>query len=342
MSLALTPAKLDETTARLARSAAFESKRDIARLAARVEAAPAAASRWREGDARILLGDDTAAIPDADGYLLFAAEGILPAFLDRDPYFAGWSSVMVNVSDVAAMGGYPLALVDVYFHGGASDVESVLAGVRDACRAYGVPLVGGHTTRSEGGPHALAVAILGRAERLLTSFGAQPGDDVLVAVDLRGAYRGDFPFWNASEGRAARDLRDDLAVLGALAATGAVHACKDVSNAGIAGSLLMMLEASGAGGVLDLDRVPRPEGVGVDAWLATFPSFGFVFTAAPGASGVVLARLRERGVACERAGRVDATTRLRLASGGHESLLWDLAQQPFTGFGPARASGATS
>jgi hypothetical protein len=330
--------QLDELVARLAGSAAFRSKRDIGRLAAGVDAAPAAVARWSETGARVLLGDDTAAIPDGDGHLLFAAEGILPALLERDPYFAGWCAVMVNVSDVAAMGGFPLALVDVYFHAGASDVEGVLAGVRDACRAYGVPLVGGHTTRSDDGPHALAVAILGRADHLLTSFGAQAGDDLVVGIDLRGDYHADFPFWNASKGRAPRDLRDDLAVLGTLAASSAVHACKDVSNAGVAGSLLMMLEASGVGGVLDLDRVPRPEGVDLPAWLATFPSFGFVFAAPPEGTGAVLGLLRERGIACERAGRVDASSQLRLASAGHEALLWDLARQPFTGFGPPRSS----
>jgi AIR synthase-related protein len=330
-------ARLDAMAARLAASAPFRSKRDIERLAAGVDAAPRAVSRWSEGDARILLGDDAAAIPDAGGHLLFAAEGILPGFLDRDPYFAGWCAVMVNVSDVAAMGGFPLALVDVYFHAGASDVEAVLAGVRDACRAYGVPLVGGHTTRSEGGPHALAVAILGRAERLLTSFGARAGDDVVVAIDLRGAYHADFPFWNASNGRDPRALRGDLAVLGTLAASGTVHACKDVSNAGVAGSLLMMLEASGVGAALELDRVPRPPGVEIEAWLATFPSYGFVFAAPQDGAGAVLALLRERGIACERAGRVDASSQLRLASDGHESLLWDLGRQPFTGFGPPRS-----
>jgi uncharacterized protein len=334
----VTRSELDAIVARLAGSAAFRAKRDIGRLAAGVDAAPAAVARWRETPARVLLGDDTAAIPDGDGYLLFAAEGILPALLERDPYFAGWCAGMVNVSDVAAMGGFPLALVDVYFHAGASDVEGVLAGVRDACRAYGVPLVGGHTTRTDDGPHALAVAILGRADHLLTSFGARPGDDVVVAIDLRGAYHADFPFWNASKGRLSRDLRDDLAVFGTLAASGAVHACKDVSNAGVAGSLLMMLEASGVGAVLDLDRVPRPDGVDLPAWLATFPSFGFVFAAPPEGTGAVLALLRERGIACERAGRVDASSQLRLASGGHDAVLWDLARQPFTGFGPPRSS----
>lgn len=52
------------------------------------------------------VGDDCAAIADGDGYLLLAAEGLLPQFLASDPWFAGWSAVMVNVSDIYAMGGH--------------------------------------------------------------------------------------------------------------------------------------------------------------------------------------------------------------------------------------------
>ena len=332
----MNPVSLDECVAHLARSSAFRSKRDIARVAAGVDAAPPAAHRWRCAGGRILLGDDAAAIPDGSGYLLLAAEGMLPALLDRDPYFAGWCSVMVNVSDVAAMGGHPLAVLDVYFHAEASDVEAVVTGIREACATYGGPLVGGHTTRSQRGPHVLAVAILGRAERLLTSFDAREGDDVLVVADLRGRYHGEFPFWNATAGRTAEELRAALAVFGELAATGDVHACKDVSNAGVAGTLLMLLEASGAGAALDLDRLPRPEGVDMARWLLTFPSYGFVLTAPPQRAGRTIARFRELGIACERAGKIDLSHRLRLASGGREAMLWDLAHQPFTGFGKRR------
>lgn len=49
----------------------------------------------------VLLGDDCAAIPDQEGYLLLAAEGMLPLLVETDPWFAGWSAIMVNVSDVA-------------------------------------------------------------------------------------------------------------------------------------------------------------------------------------------------------------------------------------------------
>ncbi len=322
----------DACAAYLAESPAFRAKRDIGRLAALVDAAPSPVERWRERAGQILIGDDTAAIPDGQGYLLLAAEGILPELLDRDPHFAGWCSVMVNVSDVAAMGGFPLALVDVYWHGPSSPVESVFAGIGEACRAYGVPLVGGHTTRRIGGPHALAVAVLGRTEHLLTSFGALPGDVILFGVDLRGAYRGDFPFWDATQGRDAGGLREDLALLGTLAPSGAVHACKDVSNAGIAGTLLMMLEASCVGGVLDLQRIPRPPGVDARRWLLTFPSYGFLLSVARDGAASVRDTMRLRGLTCEPVGSVDASTTFRLALGGREAVLWDLSARPFTGF----------
>jgi AIR synthase-related protein len=327
----------DECVALLRDSRAFRAKRDIERVAACVDGAPFAVDHWRERRDRIRIGDDTAAIPDGSGYLLFAAEGILPDLLERDPYFAGWCSVMVNVSDVAAMGGFPLAVVDVYFHVRSSAVEAVVAGIRDACRAYGVPLVGGHTTRTESGPHALAVAILGRAERLLTSFGAKPADAILACVDLRGAYHGDFPFWDATPGRSSKALRDDLALLGALADAALVRACKDVSNVGTLGTVLMMLEASGVGAVVDVDRLPRPTGVDLRRWLLTFPSYGFVFSASPDCAPTAVNLARERGLACEVIGTVNASSQLHVASAGREALLWDLADQPFTGF-DARAS----
>jgi uncharacterized protein len=331
--------ELESCVALLCESVAFRSKGDIARVARCIDAMPAAVGGWQPRSERILVGDDAAAIPDGDGYVLLAAEAVLPEFLDRDPYFAGWSSVMVNVSDIAAMGGWPLAVVDVYVHATSSPVEAVIAGMRAASEAYGAPLVGGHTTRREGGAQVLSVAIVGRATHLLTSFEARAGDLVLFAGDLRGGYRGAFPFWNATEGRAGASLRDDLATFQALAARQFVHACKDVSNAGVAGTLLMMLEASGVGGVLDLDRLPRPTGVPLARWLLTFPSFGFLLSVATEHADAVKAQFRGRGLTCEEVGSIDASSTLRLASGRRERPLWDLAERPFTGFRGRRGTG---
>ena len=62
--------------------------------------------------ARALDGDDAAAIPHGDGFLLVCAEAIAPALVAGDPFAAGAAAVATNVSDIRAMGGRPLALVD--------------------------------------------------------------------------------------------------------------------------------------------------------------------------------------------------------------------------------------
>jgi len=251
----------------------------------------------------IRLGDDCAAIPDGAGHLLLAAEGMLPWFVSEDPWFAGYCAVMVNISDVAAMGGRPLAIVNVLWTPGAERSEPIWQGMNAAARAYGVPIVGGHTAAADGANAYLAAAVMGRAERLITSFDAMPGDDLLMAVDLRGAYRGEKPFWNCSTSAPPGRLRADLDILPALAASGACRAGKDISNGGIPGTLAMLLECSSVGAELWLDQLPRPDGVPLERWLISFPSFGFLLAVSPEKSAEVIDQFAAREIACAAVGR---------------------------------------
>src|ERR1700759_2816649 len=128
------------------------------------------------------LGDDCAAIRDGDGWLLLAAEGMLPSFVADDPWFAGYSAVMVNLNDVSAMGGRPLAIVDVLWTPGLDQSGQIWEGLGAASKAYDVPIGGGHPTVARGSSPFLAAAVLGKATRLMTSFEATAGDDLVVAV----------------------------------------------------------------------------------------------------------------------------------------------------------------
>lgn len=263
------------------------------------------------------VGDDTAAIPDGHGgYLLFAAEGMIEGFIELDPWFAGYSAVMVNLSDIAAMGGTPTAVVDVLWTAEGSPVAAALwEGMRAASVAYGVPIVGGHTTRfAPGRTPLLAVSVLGRARHLISSFDARPGDTLLMAVDLRGAYRGEGTvFWNASVGSPPERLQGDLRLLPALAEAGLVTAGKDISNGGIPGTLGMLLATSGVGATLQLDALPRPEGVDLERWLLSFPSYGYLLTATPENVAEICRRFADQGLACAPVGTMNATPLLELA-----------------------------
>jgi len=278
-----------------------------------------------------LLGDDCAAIPDRDSYLLFAAEGLLPAFVEADPWFAGWCAVMVNVSDIAAMGGRAIAVVDTLWSQSTAATEPILAGMKAAASAYNVPIVGGHTN-CHSPYNALSVAIMGRANRLISSFKAQPGDCLLVAIDFRGQAHPTYPFWNAATTADPARLQADLELLPQLAEAGLCEAGKDISMGGIIGTTLMLLETSGCGAMLDIDTIPCPDELPLERWLVSFPSYGFLLSVRPDYVTAVQKHFQQRGLVCEAIGTVQPTHRLMLRSQNESLEFWDLRHHPLTGF----------
>ena len=285
------------------------------------------------------VGDDCAAIPDPDGggYTLFAIEGLLDEFVHEEPWFAGYCGVMVNLSDVAAMGGRATAVVDALWTAGHERAEPIWNGMRDASRAYGVPIVGGHTNaRSDG--DRLAVAVLGRAKRLLTSFDARPGDTLIAAIDLRGDYFGPYAYWNCTTTAPHHRLRGDLEILPGIAEDELCRAAKDISMGGVVGTLLMLLECSEIGATVALDRIPRPLDAPLERWLASFPSYGYLLAVPPANVNAVRRRFLGRGIACETIGTCTERRDLRLSLGADERTFWNLEASPFTG---VRAYAAT-
>jgi AIR synthase-related protein len=317
---------LHELVAELRAGRGFAHKRDIGEaLGTLVQALPGGAADLAQA---VAVGDDCAAILDGDGYLLFAIEGFVDDFVQATPWFAGWSGVMVNLSDIAAMGGRPVAVVDALWSRDGAQGEPVLKGLAAAAAAYRVPLVGGHTNHRSA-RNGLAVAVLGRAQKLLSSFNARPGDRLLMAVDLRGAYEEPQPFWNAATSAPPARLRGDLELLPQLAEAALCDAAKDISMAGPLGTALMLLEASQVGAAIDLGAIPLPAGVPLQRWLQSFPSFGFILSVRPAQTAAVIARFAARGIACADIGEVRAAPQVLLHQGAQQALLWDIATEPF-------------
>lgn len=293
-------------------------------------------SQFDQSTTSPLVGDDCAAIADGSGYLLLAAEGMLPQLVEKDPWFAGWCAVMVNVSDIYAMGGRPIAVVDTIWSQanevGTQVLEAVLAGMQAAAQTYGVPIVGGHTN-NHSTYNALSVAILGRAQSLLSGFQARSPDLILLVADFRGQTHPDYLFWNAATTAPPDRLRGDLELLPTIAEQGLCRAGKDVSMGGIVGTLLMLLETSRCGAMLDLDSIPCPETLPFIDWLLCFPSYGFLLSIPPANILPVQKLFQERNLVCAVIGEICPGSQLQLQQSGESLVFWDLAQQPLTGFG---------
>lgn len=217
------------------------------------------------------IGDDCAVMPSGNGELLFSTDLLMEGvhFL-RDESSAediGWKAAAVNLSDIAAMGGTPVAtFLSIALPKDAQGgwAERFIEGYAQISRLYDVPLLGGDTTSSLR-DIAVNVGILGRCpsgKRAMRS-GAKPGETIYVTghlgdsagglqAILKGIDRNDMvqtliahhkrPVPRVNEGRALMD-------------SGKVGAMMDISD-GIASDLRHIMKASGVGAVVRLDRLP--------------------------------------------------------------------------------------
>jgi len=203
-------------------------------------------------------GDDTAALRIDGTTLLVTTDALVAGVHFRPGWFSpralGARAYGVNASDVAAMGGRPLAAVMALEVAGdvtTATLDGIVAGFVAAARAHGAFLVGGNLTR--GPALAITVTLLGRAgPRLVTRAGARPGDHVFVTGRL------------GAMGAAVRDRRrgqpaplprvPDRVGAGALLARVA-SAMIDVSD-GLVQDLGHVARASGVEVRLEASRIP--------------------------------------------------------------------------------------
>ena len=139
-------------------------------------------------------GEDAAAVEYGDRYLLLAADGIMSSLVKSEPFYAGYFAVLVNINDIAAMGGTPIAMVDVISINNSKVCTHMLRGVEQAVRKFGVPVVGGHT-HPDGDINSIEISIVGSVPKddIILSTTAVAGDDIVFIADLDGFYPKNLP-----------------------------------------------------------------------------------------------------------------------------------------------------
>jgi hypothetical protein len=273
-------------------------------------------------------GDDGAVVEAGGARVVACGEAIFPPFVVADPHGAGFAAVLTNVNDLAAMGAEPLGIVDTVV-APEPVARAVLAGMREAALLYRVPIVGGHLTVHDGPPAVSAFGV-GHAPVPLSVTRAEPGQSLVVAAALDGEMRTDFPFFPAFRSRGDR-CAGDVRLLAALAHAGTCVAAKDISMAGLVGSLAMLLECDSLGVTVDLDAVPAPAGVPLISWLTCFPSFGFLLCVPRGREDECVAAFAGRELAAAVVGVLDDTGELALRSGAERATVLRLDEFRVTG-----------
>lgn len=275
------------------------------------------------GDVVIDIGDDASAIDIGNNQVvLIAADGIWGQIMNVSPYWAGYCSVLVNVNDIAAMGGKPLAMVNIMSVKHDEIYENLLAGIKDGCLKFGVPMVGGHL-HPDGEVDSLGVAIVGIAkkDKLITSFGAEVGDKIIVAIDLDGKPHEMFELnWDTTYDKDKQLVQDQITAVQYLAERDYIKSGKDISNPGILGTLEMLLETSDKGAIVNLEDIPKNENISWENWLKSYPGSGFIFTANEENCEFIKKYLKDYSIEANVVGEVTGECSLYLVNGDGEKL----------------------
>ena len=283
------------------------------------------------GDVLLDFGDDASAIDIGDNQVvLLAADGIWGDLMNVDPYWAGYCAVLVNVNDIAAMGGKPIAMVNIMAVDNDEIYDEILSGIVDGCRKFNVPMVGGHL-HPDAEYNSLDVAIAGIASKdsLITSSGAKVGDKVLVAIDTDGRQYPGIPLnWDTTYEKDAKLVQDQIKVMQKIAEEHLPSAGKDISNPGTLGTLEMLLESSGVGASVELEKIPRNENVDWDMWLRAYPGAAFVMTAPEENAQAIIDALSPYAFEVAVIGDVIEEKKLYLSSGDEKLVLFDQNSNP--------------
>ncbi len=275
------------------------------------------------------FGEDAAVIEHNDEALLLAADGVWSRLMEADPYWAGYCSVLVNIHDIAAMGGHPIAMVDIFSIAKTTIQELVVKGMHDASAQFGVPIVGGHL-HPDAPYSVIDVAIIGSAkmDAIIYSHTAQSGDSVVAAIDLSGRVHPSCALnWDSVTMKSAADVRKQIAIMEEIGKRHLVTAGKDISNPGLIGTLGMLLEVSGKGARIDLGLIPKPDltanSMTFEQWVRMYPGMGFILTAGKEQVKELISLFASVGITAGEIGTVNSSRELVITYNGQETQVFD-------------------
>ncbi|MCX6044852.1 MAG: selenide, water dikinase SelD [Chloroflexi bacterium] len=218
-------------------------------------------------DPNVLVGsataDDAAVYKLSDELALVLTTDFFTPIVDH-PYDFGAVAAANALSDVYAMGGRPLAALNLV--GFPEDLlppavlGEILRGAAAKAQEAGIDIVGGHTIKTDEPIFGLAVVGTVHPQKVLTNAGAQPGDRLILTKPI-----GIGIITTAAKGGEDKlgAIREAIAVMSTLNRQAAevitemgAHAVTDVTGFGLLGHLRNMTAASQVSAEIWLARVP--------------------------------------------------------------------------------------
>jgi selenophosphate synthetase-related protein len=251
----LLPITLDQITAQFRTSRNVIQKRELEPLLARINK-----EGYKTSQIFASIGEDAAAIrpsDTSDQLILLTTDSILSNFIQTNPYAAGFSVVYVGIEDIVACGGMPLGISVTMEYSDPKMGQQMLSGILDGTNRFQIPLIRGHTV-TDSPIISLTSTVIGKnsISAFISTKSIKSGDHLGIVLDLEGEpgklnhlywntiLNSDFDRFYRKRDWISHCKHDDL-----------LHACKDISNGGILGTLYQMVSYRGFGVNIQLDII---------------------------------------------------------------------------------------
>jgi len=276
-------------------------------------------------------GEDSAAIqltPTSKNLILLTTDALLPVFIEKSPYGAGFSAIYVGIDDIFACGGTPIASTITIAYNDEKIGKKIFSGVLDATNIFKTPLIRGHTT-TDSPSYAISSTIIGTTtlDHFLSAGGSNSGDFLAVVWDPDGKISpANKNYWNTITMKTSEEFFHKRSFLSPAIDDKYITACKDISNGGILGTLFQMMEYAKLGAKIDLNILEShiiSDNIqfSTEQFIFLFLTSGFLISGKNEKKNEFIDLVHKANMKFYEIGKVQGNNEIRLKYGGNEEVL---------------------
>lgn len=232
------------------------------------------------------IGQDSAAITnDNERYTLVTTDRIKTSYIEKYPFGAGFSSILVGVDDIYACGGTPLAATIIISFKEQNIGQKMIEGVCNGSKKFKVPIIRGHTNTKE--YYELSSTLIGEinSSDYISATNAQENDNIILAVDFEGQIgKASKLHWDTVTHKSSEAVLNKRLAMNVIARKHIANSSKDVSNGGIFGTILQLIKYSNVGATINIEKIVIPpllieKAYNLETYIQMFLTTSYILTA---------------------------------------------------------------
>ncbi len=277
------------------------------------------------------IGQDSAAVTNNnDMLILITTDRIKTSYIENFPLGAGFSSILVGVDDIYACGGKPLAVSIIISFKDQILGQKIIDGICKGSKLFQVPIVRGHTNLKEF--NELSSTVIGEIKRdeYISATNAQDKDDIILAVDFSGKVgKASKLHWDTVTFKSSEDVLNKRKSMNEIAKLKIVNSAKDISNGGIFGTILQLINYSKVGADISVDKIEIPpllkkSKYTLETYIQMYLTTSYILTAQQEYSEEIIKIFNNYGLTASVIGEIINKNVLKINDGKDEIEVLDL------------------